>query len=225
MKSNVLSKPMVLDRVVFCASHVTWFEPAEAECANVVLMDLNVKVGQRQGFKIKDVEEFLEEINERKQILARLTECNILSFGCGNANYALHMRSPQYRTPRKIDDVASAAPSAVRVLRMLVSVELRKISVGITVNAIVILRIKYKSFVGSSFEITSNTLESSFMRRLWIEGVACTLMHSEGDVRVTVSTQVEEHSKGTGVVDYSTSGGAVGITRKHVSFCWCGDLR
>ena len=66
---------------------MAWFEPAEAECAKVVFMDLNVKVGQRQGLEIEDVEEFLKEINERKQILARLIECNIFSFHRRKENY------------------------------------------------------------------------------------------------------------------------------------------
>ena len=61
------------------------------------------------------------------------------------------MTSPQYRTPQKIDYIASATPSAVGVLRMLMPVETREISVKITVNAIVVSRIKYKSFVDSSF--------------------------------------------------------------------------
>ena len=77
----------------------------------------------------------------------------------------------------------------------------------LNISPAVVSKIKDKSFVGSPFEITPNTLESSFMRRLWIEGVARTLMDGKGDVRTTVSTQVEDHSNGTGVVDCPTSGG------------------
>ena len=56
------------------------------------------------------------------------------------------------------------------------SKETREVSVGITVKAEIVSRIKDKSFTGSPFEITPNTLESSFMRCLWTEGVA----HTDG---------------------------------------------
>ena len=98
------------------------------------------------------------------------------------------------------------------------SIKTCKVGVGITVKPEVISRIKDTSFVSSPFEITPNTLESSFMRSLWVEGVTRTLVDCERDIRTTVSTQVEEHSNGTGVIDYATSGGGVGITRQCGSF-------
>ena len=46
----------------------------------------------------------MKEINEWKQVLARLAECNMLSFHRGEAETFLHGTPPQYRTPQKVDD-------------------------------------------------------------------------------------------------------------------------
>ena len=80
-------------------SHATRFKLTKTESPNIVLVDLNMEVGQGQGLDIKDLKELLKEINEWGQVLARLAECNILSFHCGETEALLHMRLPQYKKP------------------------------------------------------------------------------------------------------------------------------
>jgi hypothetical protein len=72
----------------------------------------------------------MNEIEERKQILARCTQGNIFCFHDGEGYLRLKLAFPDDRAVGNTNDISSSATDAVWVLGVFVAVETGKVSIG-----------------------------------------------------------------------------------------------
>ena len=63
-----------------------------------------------------------------------------------------------------------------------------------------------KAFVRSSFQVMANTDEGQLMTAYRLEGAACTLVDGSSNIRVRMTTQVDEHVNNCSILEQLEAG-------------------
>ncbi len=87
------------------------------------------------------------------------------------------------------------------ILGVLVAIETGQVSIREAVNTGLVRRREDKTLVHGTFEVTTDSDEGELVLPSGSKGIAGTLVDGKGDVRATMSTEVEEHSHNRRIIE------------------------
>jgi len=114
---NFLTKPLVLDHIVFVmGSHAARLHATKGQGTNIIFMHFAMDVGDKRIVKADSSTEFTDERNKTKEVFTSHTEGKIFCLHGGEGNIHLEMQASENRAAKSKDDITCVTAGAMGVL-------------------------------------------------------------------------------------------------------------
>ena len=92
------------------------FKTSKSEITHIILMDFDMHSTNCNRRQLESLTEFNNEINDKKEIFARLAQCHIFHLHYGQCDLGPTFTLPMNRAAGDIDDITRETAYTVRVL-------------------------------------------------------------------------------------------------------------
>lgn len=141
------------------------------------------------------------------------------------SNFCLKFDFPHDRAASYENHKTSSTLQTVGCLSICSVLEAGKVNMRLTINMNVVGGFHDKAFVSGGFKILANVFEYGHVLFCGAEGLSGTLMDCKGNVRLSVTRQIEEHFNNTGVVDIRVDWLSFESFRRGVILAWVSVLK
>ena len=152
-------------------------------CTHIVFMDAHVYLDTFRCGQSYSSTNLFHHYNNGNEFSATGSTSYDLCLHSAGGNFSLELTLPKHRTPSNIDNISGPASNTDRITGIFIIVESSKIGIRICINLQIPGWINNQTFVLCSKQISSNQLQSYFMRAPGTEYKPCKLTHTVGYTR------------------------------------------